>query len=211
MRLIYIITLLCLLTACGGRQVAEKPDEDKLNDSSAISSITDLLVTTNESTQPMAVEDTLEFTPKAEVALYAKKFNAKTECDYWIVDLALEKDGDLTVSEPYDPIDSTKIAYTPLYKLHVTITDKRKKEDNIRNIYITREMLNNIWNIESDIFQEFDFVSGSAVSYTKDIVNLTCAMTKTGTDWVMHYGCAIGPDCLNLYLSPLPEEYYSED
>ena len=189
--------------------MAEKPDEDKLNDSSAISSITDLLVTTNESTQPMAVEDTLEFTPKAEVALYSKKFNAKTECDYWIVDLALEKDGDLTVSEPYDPIDSTKIAYTPLYKIHITITDKRKS-NNIRNIYISREMLNNIIGLDNDIIEEFDVTNCISLTYTKNLVNFRCRLNKTGSDWDIFCGCIIGPDYVKIYDYPYPEEYLSE-
>lgn len=210
MRLIYIITLLCLLTACGGRQVAEKPDEDKLNDSSAISSITDLLVTTNESTQPMAVEDTLEFTPKAEVALYSKQFNAKTECEYWLVNLSLEKDRDLKVSEPYDPSDSTKIAHTPLYKIHITLTDKRKSSDNIKNIYITREMLNNIIGLDSNILEEFDVTDCTSITYTKNSVNFRCRLNKTGSDWDIYCGCIIGPNYVKVYHYPYPEEYLSE-
>ena len=91
MRHIYILTILCMLTACGGKQVAEKHVEDEVDDSTATSLIADSLAATIVSHPLTTVEDTLEFKPQAEVALYSKVFEAKTECEYWIVNLPLKK------------------------------------------------------------------------------------------------------------------------
>lgn len=211
LRLIFIFTLLCLLAACGGRQV-EKHAEDGVKDSTTILLVADSLATTNISPQLVTVEDTLEFNPQAEVALYSKVFEAKTECEYWLVNLTLEKDGELTVGEPYQPVgvDSVLYAYSPLYKAHITITDKRKSKDNVRNIYITREMLNNVYDLGVEILPEFDFVTCNTDSYTEKTINFTCSMTKTGTDWVMNYGCTIGVDYIKIFQSPYPGEYYEE-
>ena len=209
MRILYIIAFICLLSACGGKHTQENAALAALEDSTATSLIADSLATTNLSSMSTTDEDALEFKPQAEVALYSKRFNAETECDYWLVDLALEKDGDLTVSEPYDPIDSTKIAYTPLYKIHITITDKRKS-NNIRNIYISREMLNNIIGLDNDIIKEFDVTNCISLTYTKNLVNFRCRLNKTGSDWDIFCGCIIGPDYVKIYDYPYPEEYLSE-
>ena len=212
MRHIYILTILCMLTACGGKQVAEKHVEGEVDDSTATSLIADSLAATIVSHPLTTVEDTLEFKPQAEVALYSKVFEAKTECEYWIVNLALEKDGDLTVREPFQPdgVDSILYEYTPLYKFHITITDKRKSKDNVRNIYITREMLNNIDGLNLDILERFDVTNCMALLYNDNILCFRCRMCESGTDWDIFCGCIIGPDYVKIYDYPYPEEYLSE-
>lgn len=210
MRHVCIIAFICLLSACGGKQTQEITPHAEIEDSTAISLIADSSAIINVPVQPLVVEDTLEFKPQAEVALYSKQFNAKTECEYWLVNLSLEKDRDLKVSEPYDPSDSTKIAHTPPYKIHITLTDKRKSSDNIKKIYITREMLNNIIGLDSDILEEFDVTDCTSITYTKNSVNFRCRLNKTGSDWDIYCGCIIGPNYVKVYHYPYPEEYLSE-
>lgn len=210
MRLFYIIAVICLLGACGGKQTKENTDHSALENDKEISLIANPLAIDTASSLSKVVEDTFEFSPQAEVALYSNKFNSRTECDYWIVDLALEKDYDLTVREPYGPSDSTLYAYTPLYRIHITITDKRKKEDNVRNIYITRDMLNNTIGLDSDIIEEFDVTNCLSMTYTKDSVNFRCRLNKTGSDWDIYCGSIIGSDYVKIYNYPYPEEYLSE-
>ena len=177
-----------MLTACGGKQVAEKHVEDEVDDSTATSLIADSLAATIVSHPLTTVEDTLEFKPQAEVALYSKVFEAKTECEYWIVNLALEKDGDLTVREPFQPdgVDSILYEYTPLYKFH------------------------NIDGLNLDILERFDVTNCMALLYNDNILCFRCRMCESGTDWDIFCGCIIGPDYVKIYDYPYPEEYLSE-
>ena len=91
MRLFYIIAVICLLGACGGKQTKENTNHSALENDKEISLIANPLAIDTASSISKVVEDTFEFSPQAEVALYSNKFNSRTECDYWIVDLALEK------------------------------------------------------------------------------------------------------------------------
>ena len=161
MRLIYIFTFLCLLSACICKHPARQEEfcpEDTIS-ATTIDSIK------HTSLQQSDTVERITFSENAEISVYNKIFSVQAENKYWKVELTFVEDSINTICKSYT--DTT--FYFPMHDIKLHIKSKCSSEPINRDIHITRELFSflGIYNLE-----KYNLVTCKPITSTKDDIEV---------------------------------------